>query len=209
MPSPQFFSVATELLRRYEDREDIFSFQGTNLFPELSPKGESFFLSRYPNSWGWATWGRAWSRFIDTETQWQELRESPSFRLSFKNLRSFLYWRQYFDCAYRGKVDSWFYRWILTCWANGGLSIYPSRNLIFNLGDGKDATNTGNYEFLRRRIENLEYGNDECSTISLNVTYDQALEDRIYSKNLCWRLRWLKTRGWKILWSCFLNRKCK
>lgn len=205
MPSPQFFSFAGDLLEQYSQRKDVFSIQGTNLFPELSPPTCRFFFSRYPNSWGWATWARAWCQFIDIDSQWQDLRNSPSFRQSFRNLRSFVYWRQYFDRTYSGKIDSWFYRWILTCWANGGLSIYPSQNLIFNLGDGEDATNTGEYEFLRRPIADLDFSADKGAAGSLNVVYDQTLEDRIYSKSLGWRLRWLKRRGWKILWRYFLK----
>ena len=38
--------------------------------------------------------------------------------------------------------DTWDYRWTFCCLINGGLTALPNRNLVRNVGFGKDATHT-------------------------------------------------------------------
>jgi hypothetical protein len=53
-----------------------------------------------------------------------------------------LYWRGIFDDAAAGKIDSWGYRFLFSCWAHNGLTCLPARNLVSNIGFGGDATHT-------------------------------------------------------------------
>jgi hypothetical protein len=42
-----------------------------------------------------------------------------------------------------GKIDTWDYQWIFSCWIHGGLTIIPEVNLVRNIGFGsEDATHT-------------------------------------------------------------------
>ena len=65
------------------------------------------------------------------------------------NVRKSLGWIQYFyrkscyNSVYSGKIDTWDYQWSFTRLSRRGLSVVPSKNLVSNIGMGKDATHTG------------------------------------------------------------------
>ena len=52
------------------------------------------------------------------------------------------YWTEKFENTFRGKIDTWDYQWIFTCWREGRVTIFPAVNLVRNIGFGKDATHT-------------------------------------------------------------------
>lgn len=191
IPSGQFFKFASETLERYAEDNRVYSVSGTNLFPHLSPKDETYFFSRYHNCWGWGTWSRAWKSFIDDEKEWQRIRSSRLFRGTFRNYRSFLYWRWIFDSTYGGKINSWAYRWMLSCWMQSGLSVVPSVNLITNVGSGKDATRTKNSGEIGRPIGNLRENEKNPRNFWANTRYDRMFEDTVFSKSLINRAAWL------------------
>jgi len=53
------------------------------------------------------------------------------------------YWQRVFDTAYAGEIDTWDYMWTFSCWTQNGLTVLPSRNLVKNVGFGKDSSHTG------------------------------------------------------------------
>lgn len=190
MPGAHFFVFANQMLERYAKDERIFSIAGTNLFPELSLAGQSYFFSRYANCWGWATWARAWQHFIDPQEEWEKIRETAGFCKSFRNWRSFLYWRHVFDRVYGGKTNSWAYRWMLTCWMQSGLSVNAHVNLIANVGDGADATHTARSTLTRRELGEMSWPLLEPKYVIPNALFDAKMEDAVYSKSSMNRLRW-------------------
>lgn len=198
MPSPQFFDFASEMLQRYAEDERVYSISGTNLFPELSPEGQLYFFSRYQNCWGWATWARAWQHFIDTPETWHSIRCSKAFRRYFPKMRSFLYWRRILDLTYSEQINSWAYRWMLSCWMQEGLSLYAHVNLITNVGDDDQATRTSNSNETRRPLMKLDHSLEGPREVTVNDKYDRNLEDRVYSKSLTYRLRWTLRKILKV-----------
>ena len=70
------------------------------------------------------------------------------------------FWEKMLDRAYRneGNVDYWDYQWGLACWANNGLVILPTVNLVENIGFGKDATHTRGKNDRRANIQAVEIG---------------------------------------------------
>lgn len=191
MPSPQWFGFATEMLNRYAVDERIYSISGTNLFPNLTPPNQSYFFSRYHNCWGWATWSRAWKDFIDSQEEWLAIRNTKTFRGMFRNYRSFWYWRQIFDRTYGGEINSWFYRWMLSCWMQSSLSIHAHANLISNIGDGVEATKTKNMKELKKPIRVIELPFIHEKYLINNKIFDINLENKIYSKSAFNRLKWI------------------
>jgi hypothetical protein len=194
MPSPQWFGFAAEMLERYAQDERVYSISGTNLFPHLSPPGQRYFFSRYHNCWGWATWTRAWQDFIDNTEAWQSIRTSATFRGTFRNYRSFLYWRRILDATFSGKINSWAYRWMLSCWMQSGLSIHAHVNLITNVGDDAEATRTKGSKEARRPLGRLDESLSHPVYPCVHFPYDRTFEDIVFSKSLYQRLRWLLRR---------------
>jgi hypothetical protein len=199
IPSPQFFTFADKMLEHFKDDQRVFSISGTNLFPELSPPNQSYFFSRYHNCWGWATWARAWQFFIDNQAEWLEIRHSAAFRGTFLNLRSFLYWRMIFDKVYAGKINSWAYRWMLSCWMQSGLSVHAKVNLITNVGDGVDATRTAGARLTRRLLGKLDEALPEPRHLLAARAHDSEFEDVVFSKSVWNRVRWLGSRVLRML----------
>ena len=75
VPSASFFYFCEELLVRYQNDERIGAIAGSSFIkPGFSEK--SYFFSRYPFAWGWATWARAWRHFDIEMKAWPELRRT-------------------------------------------------------------------------------------------------------------------------------------
>jgi hypothetical protein len=143
VPHPDFFRYSAVLLDRYRQDTRIWCITGNN-FQDGVWRGEgSYYFSRYPHCWGWASWRRCWQHYDGDMTRWTKLRDSGLLNTIFEDAVE----RQYFANVWQrlldeGRPDSWAYRWTLTCLLNGGLTATPNRNLVENIGFGEDATHT-------------------------------------------------------------------
>lgn len=146
LPDPSFFRFCTELLERYADDPRVGVITGDNFQPEGFECRESYYFSRYPHCWGWATWRRAWELYDDPMSDWPAVRESTWLRSFFPSSLEELYWRQIFDKTHRGEIQSWAYRWTYSCWRREMLTATPTRNLVTNIGIGAAASNTRDAE---------------------------------------------------------------
>jgi hypothetical protein len=141
--SSSFFPYCAELLERYRDDERVMCISGDNFQRGRSVTPYSYYFSRYMHCWGWATWRRAWRLYDRNMELWPEFRDSGGLRAWSDGDEGFVrYWQATLDVAAAGKVDSWAYRFLFTCWANSGLTCLPARNLVSNIGYGEDATHT-------------------------------------------------------------------
>jgi len=153
LPDPSFFRFCTELLERYRDDQRVGVVTGDNFQPEGFELTGSYYFSRYPHCWGWATWRRAWELYDDGMSDWPEVRESRWLKDLFPHPLEALYWRQIFDGTYSGKIQSWAYRWTYSCWRHGLLTATPVRNLVTNIGTGAAASNTRDPERGKHDLE--------------------------------------------------------
>jgi hypothetical protein len=143
VPSGSFFTYCAELLDRYENDERVMTVSGQNLLFGHTGTADSYYFSRIPKSWGWATWRRAWAKYDLDMTYWPEIRERKLFDQYFSNASECYYWTTVLQYAYDGNIDTWDYQWAYSMWANSGLSIVPARNLVRNIGyQHADATHT-------------------------------------------------------------------
>jgi hypothetical protein len=100
----------------------------------------SYFFSRYPLSWGWASWRRAWRYYDVKVSMWPRAYRERWLESIFDEPEELKKWEGVFDSLYRGQIDTWDYQWVFACWRQGGLSIQPNKNLVSNIGVGPDAT---------------------------------------------------------------------
>lgn len=63
LPDPSFFRYCGELLERYRDDERVMNISGVNSLLRGAELGDSYYFSRYPHIWGWASWRRAWRNY--------------------------------------------------------------------------------------------------------------------------------------------------
>ncbi len=155
LPALSFFWFCQELLERYRYDERIFHISGDN-FQFGGPRTNySYYFSRYPHCWGWATWKRAWQYFDVTMSSWPETKAARQINPVLENPAEQQYWFDIFDRCYNGKINSWAYIWIYNCWCQSALTILPEVNLVSNIGFGGDATHTGDS---RSPLANLPTG---------------------------------------------------
>lgn len=144
VPHPDFFNYCTILLEKYRLDSRVFSICGSN-FQQGNVRGEaSYYFSIHGDSWGWATWKRAWKHYNLSQQYWPLFRDSTALEDVFPIAVEREYWKLILDELFiNKKPDSWAYQWWLSCWMNGGLSAWPNVNLVTNSGfDSIDATHT-------------------------------------------------------------------
>lgn len=128
----EYFNAA---LDRYADEARVWSVCGYMYdVPRFRGRDSAFFLP-YAHPWGWATWARAWSRADFGLTASDALLSSRSFRDAF-NANGIADYAGMLALAQQGLIDSWFVRWYFNIFMHGGLSLFPPRSYVRNIGIG-------------------------------------------------------------------------
>ena len=183
VPHPTFFRFCQELLERFRNDRRIMVISGQNLQFGNNHTNYSYYFSRYNHCWGWASWRRAWQLFDFDMKLWPEIRDGQFFTKMFSNAYDASYWTNIFQSLYDGRLNSWAYRWTLTCWINSGLTILPSVNLISNIGFGIGASNTADANsFLANMPTNgLEFPLKHPPFVIRNFDADEYTQSNIYN----------------------------
>ncbi len=140
LPNPTFFRFCEELLKRYRDEERVMQISGTNFLFGRPATEESYYFSRYPLCWGWATWRRAWRHFDFEMQTWKVNRDGCLASFTHQSERAF--WQYGWDRIAGGHLDTWDYQWSLAVLNANGLAVTPFTNLVRNIGFGSNATHT-------------------------------------------------------------------
>jgi hypothetical protein len=140
LPAVSFFEFCQALLDRYRHNDTIMHIGGTNLVLANQGGQHSYYFSRYAHVWGWASWQRAWRKYQSDMADWPEWKQTLRGLLSDR--REVDYWTRKFDATWSGRIDTWDFPWLYSCWRAGGLAITPTRNLVSNLGFRSDGTHT-------------------------------------------------------------------
>lgn len=143
VPHLDFFHYCTTLLQRYRYDTRVWCISGSN-FQNGQWRGDgSYYFSHYSHCWGWASWRRCWQHYDAELSQLRPLLDSGLLKTIFSDPLEQRYWSRLWQRLHtEGKPDSWAYRWAFTCFANGGLTALPNRNLVTNVGFGEGATHT-------------------------------------------------------------------
>jgi len=116
VPDPSFYRFCAELLGYYRETPEVMHVSGDNFqFGRRRGRG-SYYFSKYPFIWGWATWRRAWKSYDITAA-------SPDVQGS-----------------------TWDAQWLHALERNRGVAIAPNLNLVTNIGFGEGATHTKTME---------------------------------------------------------------
>ncbi|PTR01282.1 hypothetical protein C8P68_101516 [Mucilaginibacter yixingensis] len=151
--NPSFFDFCTVLLQRYRDTEQVMMICGTSYQPAPLDT-TSYYFSKYPHVWGWASWRRAWSRYNFVLDYENESAITEIIARTFINKRERIKWIYNMNLIKTG-LDAWDYQWMYWIWKNNGLCITPWRNMISNIGFGVHATHT--FDAASKQAEMLQY----------------------------------------------------
>ncbi|MBC7535649.1 MAG: nucleotide-diphospho-sugar transferase [Ferruginibacter sp.] len=164
VPDLSFFRFCEEMLQKYKTDDHIIAINGCN-FNFSGEASTSYFLSKYMNVWGWATWKRvadkidynmrSWNKQSKLQFLWSRLRSS----LTDFDLDWFRYWRNNFDAVSSKKIDTWDYQWQYHQLLHNMNTVVAGRNLVINLGFGEGATHTTRQTHLasNMRLEKLSF----------------------------------------------------
>ncbi|TYQ24020.1 glycosyltransferase family 2 protein [Pseudanabaena sp. UWO310] len=153
LPHLSFFQYCETLLKYYRDDQRVMTISGSNFQDGNKRTPYSYYFSKYPHSWGWATWRRAWKHCDLHLENWLEFTNSGLLKQVFSDEYEQQYWYRIFERMWSEQPkDIWDYMWIFSCWSQSGLTILPNVNLISNIGFGKDATHT----YMESHLANME-----------------------------------------------------
>ncbi len=141
-PTPNFFRFCEWALNEYEDNKNIGLVSGSNLvdYKFISPYRNGF--SRYINIWGWATWRDRWSRY-NSHLSLTDLIELDGEIKRAGYLRRYerIFWKNVFKHTITFQT-TWDFYLQYQFFKEGFYSVFPSKNLILNIGFGPEGTHT-------------------------------------------------------------------
>jgi hypothetical protein len=181
LPNDDFFYFCSQLLDYYKDNRNILSISGTNILEKFNST-YSYVYSYYGGIWGWATWRRAWGLYDYKMRQWNDYQIKLKIFNLLSDKRQYEGVKRIFD----NMPLTWDVQWFFTRLAYGGLSIVPVKNLVSNIGFGKEATHTINEDcnLSRLPVYDLEFPLKIDLTVKVNRYFDYLNAEKYgYYKN--------------------------
>ncbi|MBW4605056.1 MAG: glycosyltransferase family 2 protein [Calothrix sp. FI2-JRJ7] len=193
LPHHTFFNFCEELLEKYRHDNRIMVISGDNFQFGRTRTQDDYYFSRYTHWWGWATWRRAWQYYDVNMTSWDKVKNEGYLKDILKDPTSVKYWFDTFQSTYDGKIDTWDYAWLLTCWLQNGLTILPSKNLVSNIGFSSEGTHTLNPNTVLANVPVEEMGfplkhpqfiirNEKADSFTHNLLYNRLIFFRVYRR---------------------------
>ena len=161
-----WINYAEFMLEKHKENLKIEHISGYNAIPSniLSPNRGSR-LSRYPESYAWATWNRAWKHY-DGSLEWAMNASVRDIQKIVGSKIGALRWKQNFHDAYANRISTWAYRWLASMWSRNSFMISPNRNLVSYHGH-----EGGTHTFMKPGWSELP-----ISSISLDILENETLE---------------------------------
>jgi len=142
LASPRFFEFCESLLSFYRDNENVWVINGNSYQASRQWGDGSYFFSKYPDCWGWATWRRAWSKYDPNMSFLNSLLSSKKWIDIFPSLLERSYFERCFYAALSQRLNTWDHQWTACVLNAGAFCATPNGNLVTNIGFDKLATHT-------------------------------------------------------------------
>ncbi|MCK5491752.1 MAG: glycosyltransferase family 2 protein [Candidatus Omnitrophica bacterium] len=194
IPDLSFFRFCEELLEKYRYDCRIMMISGNYHLLEKKRIEYSYFFSRNTQTWGWATWKRAWDFYDYEMTLWPEVKKSRWLERVLGTKQCVKYWERLFDECYKDKTrDYWDYQWTFCCWAQNALNIIPDRNLVTNIGVGDLGGShfTGIHcPFVNLPVYEIEFPLRHPPVMIQHIEADNQIQKDVYGQgSLCYRIK--------------------
>lgn len=190
LPNISFFQYCEELLEFYRHDQRIMNISGNNFQYGHKSTKYSYYFSRYPHIWGWATWRRAWQYYDVNMEYWNEVRDNNLLNHILETKKTRKYWGEIFKDTYNHRINTWDYQWILACWIQNGLSITPEINLVSNIGFDLEATCTkdANSFFARNPTKQISLPLNHPYYVVCNKFADNFTQNIILNQSSRWQI---------------------
>lgn len=186
MLSRFFLKYMNMALDRYEPEKRVMHIAG-HLFSAggIRHRHSAFFI-QMEDSWGWATWKRAWDKFEHEASGREILRKDAALEKRFNMDDAYPFSKMLEDQMDSQKIDSWAIRWWWTIFKNDGISLFPDKSLVKNIGYGAEGTHTkGNDPFGADAFDKNYSIENYPSEITVNEEYFSRVKEalKILSNN--------------------------
>ena len=145
LPDLSFFPFCEELLIRYKDDDRIGHIGGNNFLTRVD-NNLSYDFCSIAHIWGWASWRRVWRNYDVNLGYWKKALENTTMMDSlFKSLKEKIYFSSFISDTLSGNkgLNTWDIQYYFMLRVQNQLSIYPSVNLVTNIGlSDPNATHT-------------------------------------------------------------------
>lgn len=129
--SSGFLQFMNDALSTYKAEDRVKQISG-HLFP-LSKSIDCPFFLKLTDSWGWATWERAWQHFEPSAEKLLQ-KFTPAQKKEFDFQGSYNFYKMLEKCNLK-QNDSWGIRWYASVFFENGLTLFPNRSLVNNMGN--------------------------------------------------------------------------
>jgi hypothetical protein len=184
LPSASFFRYCDELLERYRNDTRIMAISGDNFQFGAARRYKSYYFSRYTHVWGWATWRRSWSLYDAGMETWPEVKRLGYLNDILADARSVAYWTDIFQRVYDRAIKTWDYPFLYSSWIQNGLCILPEKNLVTNIGFGKDGTHCTDSEsdIACMAAEEIDFPLTHAATVVRDAEADEFTQRNIFER---------------------------
>jgi hypothetical protein len=152
--SPAFVSFMLEALDRYENEPRVYQAAGY-LFSDENISKEDAFLIPVSNSWGWATWKRAWKTCNFNLNIIPEPFKSRNLRKEF-DLGGAFHFSLLLENEINHFISTWAVLFYYHVFINKGLVVYPTHTLVYNNGFDSSGINSGDFNINPIAITDLK-----------------------------------------------------
>ncbi len=186
IPGPDFVPFSTNMLERFENDPRIGHINGYNLVASenLSSPGSPIRLTRYPESYAWATWERAWKNY-DNDLTWASQCSLHELQKITHSYVGALRWKINFADAKSERIQTWAYRWLASMWKNNLSIIAPSANLVRYDGheDGTHTLRTARWTELPVTEQVLNDHHESVDSLVCDEKADRWIANQVFREN--------------------------
>ncbi|MDA7814845.1 hypothetical protein N8964_01280 [Pontimonas sp.] len=180
LPSQDFFSFASQMLRLYEAEKRVLTVAGTNMPRHYPAGGQNHFFSRYPRVWGWATWRDRWIEVDDLRVLPQHVFDAQlEIGLSRLDRKARSFWISRMSSSRDPDSNVWEQDLVIRALAFDLLTVVPSVNLVKNIGEGGLATHTTAFPKWIRESNHINEQELVLDPYPLPVVRDLRFDSRI------------------------------
>lgn len=181
-PGPEAIPFANAMLEQHVSSPHLGHISLYNVVPEmyLTRPNQSTRISRYPESYAWATWHRTWKHY-DDDLSW--ISETSNLKQLFmdQDFWRSRKWTQNLHDAQANRIDTWAYRWIASLWRHQLLCLSPNRNLVRYTGQLGGTHTRRRQRWSELAISQLPADSPSSSTIDHKA--DAWLARNIFREN--------------------------
>jgi FkbM family methyltransferase len=142
LPDLSFFIYCTIMLERYRFNKRVLTVSGNNFQGNVTRGDGSYYFSKYPHIWGWASWRRAWKCYDFKLAGWSAFVKKGLLNSCNGNQEEAICWQNIARSLTKMVIDTWDYQLLLSGLMHDGIHVIPNVNLVSNIGFGEDATHT-------------------------------------------------------------------